>query len=320
MNDKELFWSIISPHLVDRPDVSNRATRSLTQSLEHHNWSLLRKFTIQNHKFVLPDDLVWRDDFDKVSAHNHDILPLSRYSNKLIFVRGKHPNDTKILGLNIVLPNHRIETALTPMHHSETEYVMGWMTIHTDDSGPVYAQNTMEYAVYDIGSKFINWRGNPFDSKSVVMSAEDWSDYGWSEKPDYWTPKEQYDAFIDRLKEIYPEYINYIYQDSFETPHGSFTMQYHLEDYGSIVVLEWLEVSNKGRGHGSEILTNINKVADETNIELYLDYHVDIANNDRWSRWRQRKSAERREQFYKRYGFVIVNYPKDMVRKPRMLK
>ena len=163
MNDKELFWSLISPHLVDRPEASNRVSWGLTKSLEQIDWRHLKAFTMQNHIFVIPSNLVWRDDF--IEESGYDRIPLSQYPEKMVIVSDKRHQ--KRLRVYFYIKNCTVDISLVQMHHSETEYAIGRTMIHKETHNflPTYKKNSRVYAVYNKGFKFLNWMGDPFTVK-----------------------------------------------------------------------------------------------------------------------------------------------------------
>ena len=166
MNDKELFWSLISPHLVDGGGhrVSWGIEEAMANEGEGINWDLQR-FVTRNHKFVMPD-LVWKNDFDEWAGY--DMIPLNRNPDKMIIVRRLdyrvRGNRSHILFFN--LRESLVEISLTQMHNSETEYALSMMYVYPHkDYNPPYHKGVMEYAVWPMGQTFINWRTDPFTLK-----------------------------------------------------------------------------------------------------------------------------------------------------------
>ena len=174
MNDKEIFWSLISPHLVDRePKVIGGFNYSLDEVIE--NWYDLKRFVSKNHKFILPDDVTWVEDGASVSGRYWQ-LPIDKYPNKMVLLR----NSKGVLSdLWFDLPTVIIEVRLTQMPYSTTDYAMGGVEIYGKPvwKDPLWPYRTtlpsfvgssqpFLYGVWPPLPSFINWRIDPFEVKS----------------------------------------------------------------------------------------------------------------------------------------------------------
>ncbi len=179
MNDKEIFWSLISPHLVDRPNVVGRFNYSLDDSLSY--WGDLTRFVSRNHKFILPDDVTWEGDLPaSPTVRDIWVLPIDKYPNKMVILGaiGLSPNKW-IDQLWFDLSTVRVQVRLTPMLNSTTDYVMGDVEIYRkpvrDDPSWPYIDTlpsfgglgpSLQYGVWPPSFlSFINWRIDPFGLK-----------------------------------------------------------------------------------------------------------------------------------------------------------
>lgn len=175
MNDKELFWSLISPHLVDRPNVFGRFNYSLDDSLSY--WGDLKRFVSRNHKFILPDDVTWVGDLSaSPTVEEIWVLPIDKYPNKMVILRY---GNGELDHLWFDLPTVIIQVRLTPMVNSTTDYAIGGVEIYSkpvdDDSLWPYVTtlpsfnflrpSAYQYGVWPPLPSFINWRVDPFEVK-----------------------------------------------------------------------------------------------------------------------------------------------------------
>ncbi len=178
MNDKELFWSLISPHLVDRgPKVTGRFNYRLDEVIE--NWYDLKRFIIRNHKFILPADVTWVDD--KATLKDNWQLPIDKYLNKMVLVKNNYDLPSQLW---FYLPTVIIQVRLTPMHNYKSDYAMGGLHIYGKDKDrgvdggllggwpyrtplPSFAGSVdpFIYGVWPPLPSFINWRMDPFEVK-----------------------------------------------------------------------------------------------------------------------------------------------------------
>ena len=167
MNDKELFWSLISPHLVDRPTAFNRVSWDIEYIMEDTesegvNWDFQR-FIMYNHTFRMPSNLQWREDFTPYTS-KYNTLILKNYPHSMIITQDKafDKNPTLYFILNEVI----IEMSLTQMHNSKTEYAMGSMDSRQYlDYLNYFTIGKSKYAIVRAGPNFINWNANPFTLK-----------------------------------------------------------------------------------------------------------------------------------------------------------
>ena len=195
MNDREMFWSLISPHLVDRPDVTNRFNYGIDEVIG--NWQDLSRFVVRNHKLILPSQVRWREltplteaewlargpQFIGESTHIHPrklvdtymVIPLEQYPYKMVilsknFKLGVDPR------LFFDLRDVIVEIPLIQMHQSKTDYVMRRLQIHGKPVEkdkhwayiidlPVYGKGLFQYAVWPTMPSFINWNNDPFTLK-----------------------------------------------------------------------------------------------------------------------------------------------------------
>jgi len=172
MNDKELFWSLISPHLVDRPYAHGRTKWGLEYIMNQRSYDRVNydftKFIQRNHKFVMPSDLYWRDDFKNYEVGDieyvgYDVLPFERYPNSMIIVQGENK---RVGRLFINLRNTLVEMSLTRIQGSELDYVVGLFNFHDLNTyNKLYPLNTKQYAVLINPPKFLNWIEDPFHVK-----------------------------------------------------------------------------------------------------------------------------------------------------------
>ncbi len=181
MNEKELFWSLISPHLVDRgPKVTGRFNYSLDVVME--NWYDLKRFVSRNHKFILPDNIMWVED--KATLKDGWQLPIDKYPNKMILLKNNYgfPSQlwfdlpTVIIGVRLT-PMHKF---VGPFHPYKLDYAIGGVEIYGKDMVreggarwpfitplPSFAGSAdpFIYGVWPPLPSFINWRMDPFEVK-----------------------------------------------------------------------------------------------------------------------------------------------------------
>tara|TARA_R110000824_G_scaffold5793_7_gene26651 strand:+ start:3709 stop:4212 length:504 start_codon:yes stop_codon:yes gene_type:complete len=167
MNDKELFWSLISPHLVDRPEAYGRVPYGIDRAMapegvggDSPEWRLLKNYIMQNFKFIMPSNLKWNNPYQDErgyywipNSHPLDMVvyhETRRGSKKLMF----HISDN----LSIMLTMSRITG-------SSNEYAIG--NIHKISSAFTMASTkTGSYAIYkNWTNEFINWINDPFTLK-----------------------------------------------------------------------------------------------------------------------------------------------------------
>ncbi len=178
MNDKELFWSLISPHLVDRgPKVTGRFNYSLDDSLSY--WGDLARFVSRNHKFILPDNVMWVED--KATLKDNWQLPIDKYPNKMVLLKNNYDLPSQLW---FDLPTVIIQVRLTPMHNYKSDYAIGGVEIYDKDKVregdvgwpggwpyrtplPSFAGSVdpFIYGVWPPLPSFINWRIDPFEVK-----------------------------------------------------------------------------------------------------------------------------------------------------------
>jgi len=184
MNDREMFWSLISPHLVDRPDVTNRFNYGLDEVIG--NWHDLSRFVIRNHKLILPSEVRWMELPQRTVVEwgaselrdTYTVIPLDQHPNKMVILRANKIS----LGMRVArqlffdLRDAIVEIRLTQMHHSKTDYVMGNMQVYgkplRDDADwpyiidvPGVKKGLYQYAVWPTMPSFINWNNDPFTLK-----------------------------------------------------------------------------------------------------------------------------------------------------------
>jgi hypothetical protein len=166
MNDKELFWSLISPYLVDRPDAYNRVSWDIDYIMEDNesfvNWDFQR-FIMFNHIFKMPSNLRWRDDFTPYNSR-YESMTLTNYPHSMIITQSK--DSDKTAKLYLILNGIIILLRLTQMHNSKTEYVIGNFKDALDLS--LFKIGESKYAIVGGRPNFINWNINPLEVKSNV--------------------------------------------------------------------------------------------------------------------------------------------------------
>ena len=163
MNDKELFWLLIGPHLVDRPTAYNRVYWDIEYIMEHAEepiWHDFQRFIQRNHKFRIPSNLQWREDFTPYTS-KYNTLTLKNYPHSMIITQDKASD--KNATVYFILNEFIIMMSLTQMHNSKTEYAIGNMDIQQDFDYPNYfTVGKGKYALVRAGPTFINWNTNPF--------------------------------------------------------------------------------------------------------------------------------------------------------------
>ena len=168
MNDKELFWSLIGPHLVDRPDAYSRINWGIEYIMEDTeskgvNWDFQR-FIKYNHTFRMPSNLQWREDFTPYTS-KYDSLTLKNYPHSMIITQDKASDKNAML--YFILNEVIIVMSLTQMHNSKTEYAIGTLNNILDfDYTNYFTIGKGKYAIYKSWPKFVNWINDPLEVKS----------------------------------------------------------------------------------------------------------------------------------------------------------
>ena len=178
MNDKELFWSLISPHLVDRPNATNRVNWDIEYIMESNdsfvNYDFTR-FVMYNHIFQMPSNLRWRrDEFSQISP-SYETLDLeyfqSHYPDSMVITKNKTTSQNHFLHgreevrIYFILDEVILTTRLTPMINSKTEYVMGRLEPLIDNEYTLWFSIGLgKYAIVKQNPTFINWNELPWEA------------------------------------------------------------------------------------------------------------------------------------------------------------
>ncbi len=176
MNNKELFWSLISPYLVDRPKAINRVNWDIDYIMEHHDTYVnneFKRFVRYNHIFRMPSNLRWRTDMfsQNLSMQGNKTLDLeqlqSRYPHSMIITKSERGRVGNADVLYFILDGRILAMEMTPMLNSKTEYVIGKsMQIiekaqHIRHFHPIRGK----YAIVGQNPTFINWNSLPWSDK-----------------------------------------------------------------------------------------------------------------------------------------------------------
>ena len=176
MNDKELFWSLISPYLVDRPNATNRVNWDIDDIMESNdsfvNYDFTR-FVMRNHIFQMPSNLRWRRDEILQLSPSYETLDLeyfqSHHPHSMVITKNKTTSQNHFLHgreevrIYFILDEVILTTKLTPMFNSKTEYVMGSLE-PPPNSILWFSIGLGKYAIVKQNPTFINWNELPWEA------------------------------------------------------------------------------------------------------------------------------------------------------------
>ena len=168
MNDKELFWSLISPYLVDRPNATNRVNWDIEYIMQSNDSFVsydFKRFVMYNHIFQMPSNLRWRrDEFLQLSP-SYETLDLeyfqSHYPDSMVITKNKHYGREEVR-VYFILDEVILTTKLTPMLNSKTEYVMGRLD-PIPNNILWFSIGLGKYAIVKQKPTFINWNKLPWE-------------------------------------------------------------------------------------------------------------------------------------------------------------
>tara|TARA_B100000287_G_C20273685_1_gene639052 strand:+ start:150 stop:665 length:516 start_codon:yes stop_codon:yes gene_type:complete len=168
MNDKELFWSLISPYLVDRPNATNRVSWNIESIMESNDSFVsydFTRFVLRNHIFQMPSNLRWmRDEFLQLSP-SYETLDLeyfqSHHPDSMVITKNKHYGREEVR-VYFILDEVILTTKLTPMLNSKTEYVMGHLE-PAPNNIVWFSIGRGKYAIVKQNPTFINWNELPWE-------------------------------------------------------------------------------------------------------------------------------------------------------------
>jgi len=177
MNDKELFWSLISPYLVDRPNATNRVNWDIEYIMEINDSFVnydFKRFVVRNHIFQMPSNLRWRrDEFLQLSP-SYETLDLeyfqSQHPDSMVITKNKTTSQNHFLHgreevrIYFILDKVILTTKLTPMLNSKTEYVMGNLDPIPNDIDLRTVIGLGKYAIVKQNPTFLNWNELPWEA------------------------------------------------------------------------------------------------------------------------------------------------------------
>tara|TARA_R110002020_G_scaffold157312_3_gene340014 strand:- start:6710 stop:7273 length:564 start_codon:yes stop_codon:yes gene_type:complete len=177
MNNKEVFWSLMSPYIINRGNSHRKVDWDLDYLMNHPtqqahgigdikhglNGDFIR-WLIGNCKFVMPTNLIWRDDYI-INDRGRHYINFNKFPRSLIIQRF---GNTYVRQVYVILDEVLIKISLRMMSRLRHEYEIADIKQYKGEQyhwamdgniGQVEAEWTGrdKYAiVFPIG-QFINW-------------------------------------------------------------------------------------------------------------------------------------------------------------------